>query len=466
MESPPNEKGTGKGKGKSGPPPKAKAKATVAKPPSWQETLAQRQVPDDGLVEGAMVLITAGINKGLGGKIVKVQGIGQERRFRVELLKAAKHMWEGAVKLATEEELAFAGGLADLSSEDRTKVLRKKELQHFLALPPADINAFSWEALKRLTRLDGGSGGVTLLDLGDSVVCTKRCGTTSAHELMAEQAAMCCDVRVARSRVIRRAEPEKRQMMTALVDYVNAVGLNNEVQVRVHSKGGKAILGEESRWALADIVLEFVPGFTMQGQEAGQVLAAAPASLLQDLGRLCAFDALINNLDRVPLPIWQNEGNLGNVMISTGHDHIVGIDQQVNPIRAGSFRDSYIQKVQSLLEALATDGDISLIVKRLEMVLEANCGVKLENEQADIILQGIRDGFAVIKARFEDGSLQKALEEGAAVCIDRLKDDGMNPGLVVTSNGDSPYLKQAEVREIKSFVEAMATVIASADLGV
>ena len=74
------------------------------------------------------------------------------------------------------------------------------------------------------------------------------------------------------------------------------------------------------------------------------------------LGRLMAFDMLINNFNRLPLA-WSNDGNLGNVMLSSRLGPVVGIDQCVNPIRHTAGLSIYMQRVRRTIEE-ARDGPV------------------------------------------------------------------------------------------------------------
>merc|ERR1712113_1291903 len=71
-------------------------------------------------------------------------------------------------------------------------------------------------------------------------------------------------------------------------------------------------------------------------------------TLWRELGRLMAFDTLINNFDRLPLA-WSNEGNLGNVMLGSSLGVVVGIDQSVAPISHPVGLSAYLQRVRQVV---------------------------------------------------------------------------------------------------------------------
>merc|ERR1712062_927972 len=102
-------------------------------------------------------------------------------------------------------------------------------------------------------------------------------------------------------------------------------------------------------WRLA--ILEYIDGVPMMGVPAHEHLTHArgdPVLWLQ-LGRLMAFDMLINNFDRLPLA-WSNEGNLGNIMLGSRLEPVVGIDQCVNPITHPAGLSCYLQRVRQVVQ--------------------------------------------------------------------------------------------------------------------
>merc|ERR1711870_191859 len=128
----------------------------------------------------------------------------------------------------------------------------------------------------------------------------------------------------------------------------------------------------------------------------------------------------MGNLDRIPLPVWQNEGNLGNVMVVQAGKSIVGIDQQVNLIAPGVGLDRYTEKVkQIVLDASPTGNPTSIISKFKQAMLE-NCGAELSEEVCTHVVLGLREGFADIAKAWNSGDLRRALDQAEAACLDRL----------------------------------------------
>jgi len=110
--------------------------------------------------------------------------------------------------------------------------------------------------------------------------------------------------------------------------------------------------------------MEFADGCVMMGLPAHQLLCGKDAfsdlpRLWHALGRLAAFDILINNFDRLPL-VWSNDGNLGNVMLGSRGGAVVGIDQAVHPINHVEGLENYKERVRKLVIALRGESDACL----------------------------------------------------------------------------------------------------------
>jgi len=336
--------------------------------------------------------------------------------------------------------------------------------ERYAALRPADIQKVDWAKAREISYMEGGSGGVVLVDLEDECVVLKPQGKTAANEMLAEHLALACGVRVAQCRILRGGEEEYMEV-ARIAERCRVVGMDATMGLILHfgryrhhadnqwndvsEKGGVEVFG----------VLEYVPGHALMGIEAQRVLASPADSLLLELGRLCALDVLLNNLDRVPLPIWQNDGNLGNVMVVGGGSSIAGIDQQVNLIVAGLARDAYLKKVRSLVLQVLPGGNPQSIIQNLQEALSLNCGASLSEEQARLILQGMLEGFRSIAEASESGALRSCLETGKQACYDRLHYDHAR-------KWRNMLLRNEELLDMIEFVLAVGEAVTAAIGGV
>jgi len=468
-----------------------------------ESTEPPKNVVDLEVEVGAIVEVVSGKHARHRGTVVKVSGEGRMKQWLVQI-DGSPCTWVNSVKRVPVHEIGEAGAGAKVESgpsqtnrpdfkfgdssasrhgvplprhhfargkvtrvdsekraakeaEMREKAERKraeaqKRREHFAALPPADVANVPWTQAKDIYFIDGGCGGATLVDLGDQCVVLKPQRKTATHEMVAQLIAPLCGVRVAQCRIVRYGEEEHVEITKAGLAFdssargiaaMRTFGVYRDDEGKVHCLGLQ-FFG----------VLEYVPGHPLMGLEAQRVLAAPDPSLLADLGQLCAMDILINNMDRLPLPVWQNDGNLSNVMVASESGRIVGIDQQVNPIIAGPGLDKYLEKVEHLIGAVSPGGDASAVLSGLRGALEINCGAELADGASDSVLQGMRLGFETIARAWKNGRLAERLEEAAALCADRLRD-------VDEWKYRETVYSQAEVSQMTNFVARVAEKVAS-----
>jgi len=304
----------------------------------------------------------------------------------------------------------------------------KRRLDHFKTLAPADIRAVPWSQAKSLHFVGGGSGGVTLVDLEDSCVVLKVQGRTAASELFAERVADVLQVPVAHVRIVRRGDAEfgeiRQTASQCTVFGVDELHCYRTFFGVTRSRDDSGVLYEFGGGVGLFGVLEYVGGHALMGLDGNAAMRSPARELLRGLGRLCALDVIINNMDRMPLPVWQNEGNLGNVMVVEGSSPVLGIDQQVNPVLKGPGLDSYVQKVARLVADSAPGGDPRAIVARLRTALLENCGAELADADAQQIVEGLFEGLGDAAASWRSGELERHLEEAEAQCLERMTLDG------------------------------------------
>lgn len=337
------------------------------------------------------------------------------------------------------------------ASQEQQELNQRKE--HYAALSPCDIGSVPWLQAKQMWYIDGGSGGIVLLDLADTCVVLKPQGKTAASELLAQQIAQTCGSRVAQCRIVRHDEPEHAEILKMHVDQLKTpiVGADEPVVSRLFGRRINRSNALAGKGAQCFGVLEYVPGHPLMGVQAQQLLATPDPSLLSSLGRLCALDVLINNMDRIPMPVWSNDGNFGNVMVSSGH--IVGIDQQVNAIVSEAGLQMYFEKVEKLVLAVKGCSTVDAgLAKHLNDGLELNTGMRLTDEQVAVVQQGLLAGFEAIAQACRDGSLATTLQSGDKACRERFFDD--------PHKWDKLYDKEATGKMV-AFVQRCAECIAA-----
>lgn len=291
------------------------------------------------------------------------------------------------------------------------------DLRRWSALPPAPTSGqLTW--VPEATRyLSGGSGGVVMLQLPEGAVCVKPLKGGAVAEHLASAIAAALAVRTAALRAVPYGVPE-------FLAVKQACRSGGQEAVR-RATSGLEFLG----------VLEFVPGVILQGPAALEVMTSLPAEdrrgIWMAVGRLVAVDAIINNVDRVPL-LWNNDGNTSNIMVCTGSGDtmstgmrpaVVGIDQAVMAIRAGQGRDKYLARLRQLaalafsgLSLPEPEGDVDgpwspqVGLTRVRQAFLLNCGL-----EADLgsLMEGLREVFSTVAERQSAGEFTHLLEEAA-----------------------------------------------------
>jgi len=275
--------------------------------------------------------------------------------------------------------------------------------QEWRCLPAAPLHV-DWKQCEGALHVEGGSGGVTLLRVGGGVLVLKKQRMTAAAEYLAIQVAKVIGIRVAEMRLISWAEAEFQEINAAIR--------------KTPSFEKNPLLGI---WRSTEFlgILEYIPGCTVQGPEFQRKLQDMQPDSVRDfwseVGEIIAYDALINNVDRVPL-LWDNEGNTANLMLpDTGvTEKVVGIDQAVaNIIPTGPGRERFLFRLKDLSEAVFRESwkDSPSVTASLERVSECfllSCGVQVDKIS---LMAGLRQGLTKVADLMEDGSLTAALDE-------------------------------------------------------
>lgn len=275
----------------------------------------------------------------------------------------------------------------------RTSVDKQIEWQKCASLP---LDGIDWSEATDVTWCHGGSGGIMLVKLPAGAVGIKR---MKPEELFAQRLAAALGVRVAALRPLGPQDDETGTLRQCLQKLAPAVCDDNWLQVR-------KILS----YPYLSLV-EFVDGFGMMGIQAHNHLLQARtdnSSHWFELGRLMAFDMLINNFDRVPLA-WMNDGNLANVMLGSRLGSVVGIDQAVAPITHKQGMLTYLQRIQrTVLEVRKEELGVLAAVKN---AIYVNTAVELSTDEIRRLCDGCIDFVEHAVRQAGDGQLSGQLAE-------------------------------------------------------
>lgn len=124
-----------------------------------------------------------------------------------------------------------------------------------------------------------------------------------------------------------------------------------------------------------------------------------------------AFDLLINNFDRLPLA-WSNEGNLGNVMLSTVLDGPVGIDHSVHPITNTAGLQNYLDRVKKVcLEVRDGDGPSCNAIAKVKQAIYNNTAIALSSQEVEQLRHGCLELLKEVSRLASTGDMVRILDE-------------------------------------------------------
>lgn len=324
---------------------------------------------------------------------------------------------------ACGKEFSGAVGKCPSCSPPEAPMLQRQStadlLRRWRQFSPAPVGRglLHWSAAESLLHIGGGSGGVTLLKVPQGVICIKPLMMNAVAEFFAGRVAEFLDIPIAKSSVVSMAHEEFMHIKEAI--RVTPAEIEEDRAIARRSHGRTEFIA----------LLEFVPGFSLQGLEVHSMLQGMTAESMQDfwckVGRLIAFDVLINNVDRVPL-LWDNEGNTANLMLllQSKEDSglsVIGIDQAVTAIvQQGPGRSQYLDRVSKLVHAAFCDStkadsavtavsstwSVAKGLTRLQEAFRVSCGIEVDHT---CLMAGVREGLTQIADRWEDGSLENSL---------------------------------------------------------
>lgn len=242
----------------------------------------------------------------------------------------------------------------------------------------------------------GGSGGAFLLNLPTGAICLKgECCTP--HMLVAQRLADALCVRTAGLRTVAQGHQEHSEIVSALA---RAEPSFEDHRFQIHRVTHMEIV----------TVMEYVSGCAMMGMPAHNYLQESRNSsgIWNSLGRLMSYDLLINNFDRLPLA-WSNEGNLGNVMLSSGSSDVVGIDQSVQPITNAEGLSNYLLRVKKVCEAVRSgEGEP---FKTVMQAIYINTAIELSSEETCFLRRGCLAFLEEVAQMNTSGMLSTVLDD-------------------------------------------------------
>ena len=150
------------------------------------------------------------------------------------------------------------------------------------------------------------------------------------------------------------------------------------------------------------MLMEYVPNAVTADEELPDNVILSEAVWCH-IGAMYMFDVLINNWDRIPGNMWDNEGNAGNILFSCqpedngDHVKLVLIDQSISHITAPDNLEIYLRRVRNVIQDVLRNrscGKESETVKLICHYFEHSVGY--EKEISDQDKQCIMDGLVSI----------------------------------------------------------------------
>ena len=211
-------------------------------------------------------------------------------------------------------------------------------------------------------------------------------------------------------------------------------------------------------------IMEVIKGLKpMQGPK-GLITVDKEAhdDILYKLGKLTALDSLINNYDRIPLRcMWDNDGNLENVLIEDGTNDIVGIDQAVCPITNPQGYERFSRKLAALCHDLVIIGQVGSVDGARRS--ESNIIFKDESYVEELVMSiYVCTGVAFTKEQVKEHFSRRGLVDGftdIARNIDVEKVNSIERRCVETYSSGMVEMGQSFVGNCTKFINANIEVI-------
>jgi len=253
-----------------------------------------------------------------------------------------------------------------------------------------------WDGAFAMKWCHGGSGGTFVLRLPNGAICVKS-SDSSPEELFSQRLATAFGVRTAQMRIVLPADTEIAAVWRAL---------HQAEPMEEHHRLKLQILCRTRPF----VVMEYIDGHPMMGVLAHEQLKNIDASsqFWHELGRLMAFDMLINNFDRMPLA-WSNEGNLGNVMIASSSSFVVGIDQCIRAITHPTGMKNYLDKICRMVALIHTEP--MKAYAPVKAAINNNTGIEIDAQRIGGLRAGSMGFFWEIVHLISSGKFEDVLND-------------------------------------------------------
>ena len=260
------------------------------------------------------------------------------------------------------------------------------------ATPATDLFDIRWSSLDKVATSDSGSAGVIFCRCASGTFVIKGCATV-AQEMFSAQLARVLGIRAPRARLVSWPGNEWQMLQKHVKRHLLRRGLNDPKAATVRRKVEK----ELDRPHI--LIFGFVPGVGLD-RMVPQVLAEKlkGSGGMRAIGAVCALDVILNNADRLPL-LWNNNGNVANLMFCESWNQVIAIDQAAFSIPSGAGRNDYLRSVRQLCEELCVSSSttaeapsptVAQMCARLRVAAAVDLDASDKGSAAPLLQEGMR----------------------------------------------------------------------------
>lgn len=266
-----------------------------------------------------------------------------------------------------------------------------------------NVLSFDWKEASKLNFSSGGSGGVLFVSFNNGKKLVLKGTMEPAREVFSSRLMRRLGLGHPVVRPIGFADAEWRSLEEAMLRLESSLLADERIRL-------KRLLSRP-----VVLVMEFVSGRPLPDLTNPKALAAERYALNR-LGGVAAFDAWINNFDRLPLgELWNNDGNFGNLMLTSlsadnADKTVVAVDSAIYPIRE-TFPNGqpnlqhakYLKKLSDIVVQVRNEKEESNAVARLREGLLFGAGQQVEDGMH--IQSGLAEMFQKISDTLTDDVL-------------------------------------------------------------
>eukprot|EP00939_MAST-03C_sp_MAST-3C-sp1_P000487 g487.t1 len=297
-----------------------------------------------------------GDGKTYSGKVLKVNGSGEDMNVKVEL-DTGRRIWRSGSILFPEKKKTKATTAASMKAP---ALMCGKSSADKSTEQSVDLDNIPWHKVVQISCSSSGTAGVVYVEFDVAKKKTKETSNTTAdeegrdakkkqerrivvlkcdpslsQEIYATELAISVGLKTVNHRVISYNDPKTAAEYTTMISVLRRSDTRTETGLKVHKrflKGTGLVMAME--FIPQPVKIHSCPKnvFDMAHSSSGG------ARRLRKLGTLIALDAFINNMDRVPV-VCRNGGNSGNLIFSHGgqgiKSELIAIDQVINGLDVG-----------------------------------------------------------------------------------------------------------------------------------